>query len=254
MRNTLRKIHLKEFFGLGFFLVGCGLFLLMSLGSIAEGKTETGVEVPEENIHDAVVQFLMKTHPWSNAEVRVRDVRIPGRVVLSGPLENVSMRVPSNTRYLGRTSVEITFNGGRSSHKKIWVSTYLEVLGPVVVVKRPLARNQIISAEDIGLEERDLAKVPPGAMTNLNLAVGKRAKRTVGVGTVLRTAMVDKPMVVKRGDVVKMMIDTARLRITTLGQVEERGGIGDTVRVINLDSRKRVYGEVLDSRTVRIRY
>lgn len=254
MAKGYENIPIREFLFLVLLVIGCLVPLLSPLGSVAEANTGKSVEVPEEEVRQAVVGFLKRNHPWKTAEVSIQEVRVPGRVVLSAPQYDLSIRVPPNTRYLGHTPVEIIFNRGRSGQKKIWVKTYIEVLKPVVVTRRPMARNQVISADDISLEKRDLAKVPPGALMNVHEVVGLRLKRTLGVGAVLRSAFVDKPLVVKRGDVVKLLIETISLKITALGRVDQRGGIGDTVRVINLDSKRRVYGQVVDSQTVRVRY
>jgi flagella basal body P-ring formation protein FlgA len=230
------------------------LLLLFSGGSIVEGSMAGTIEVPKKEIRHALVRFLKTNSPWETAEVRIREVRIPGTVVLSTSTYDLSLHVPPNTRYLGHTPVEIVFNEGKDGQKKIWVSAYLEVLNPVVVSKRPMTRNQIISADDVRIEKRDLARTPSGAITDLHGVVGKRLKRTLAAGAVLSRAMVDNPLIVRRGDIVKIVIETEMLKISTLGRVDERGGIGDTVRVINLDSKRRVYGQVVDKRTVRVRY
>jgi flagella basal body P-ring formation protein FlgA len=230
------------------------MVLFFSLGSTAEGTGGETTEVPEEAIRQEVVQFLERNHPWKTAEVRIRRVRVPSRVVLRASEYDLSVRVPPNTRYLGHTPVEITFNTGKRSEKRVWGSAYLEVLGPVVIARNPMARNQMITTDDVCLEKRDLAKVPPGAMTSVDAVIGQRLRRTLGVGAVLRKAVIEKPPVVNRGDVVKLLVETATLKITALGRVDEQGGVGDTIRVTNLDSKRRVYGEVIDNQTVRIKY
>lgn len=236
------------------FVVGCATVLSLLAGPIGVGEAGRSIEVPQAQIRRAVVDFLQRHHPWKRAEVRIQRVRIPGPISLAAGEYEMAMRVPPNTRFLGHTPVEITFNPGTSSQKRVWASAYLEVLGPVVVVKRPLTRNHVLRAEDIGVEMRDLTRVPAGAMRDPKAVVGQRLKRTVGVGAVLRSGLLEKPLAVKRGDVVRLLIETERLKITALGRVDGRGGVGDTVRVINLDSKKRLYGEVVDGQTVRIRY
>jgi len=254
MRNDYKNIRVKGFFPLALLMIWCLILFSFTQDSIAAGNRGKRIEVPKEEIRRAVIRFLQRNQPWKSAEVRIREIRIPGCVVLSTPRHDLSLRVPPNTRYLGHTPVEVIFNRGRTGQKRIWVSAYLEVLSPVVVLKKPMARNQIISADDVSLEKRDLSKVPPGAITNVHEVVGLRLKRTLGVGVILRSSLVDKPLLVRRGDVVRLLIETERLKITALGRVDERGGRGDTVRVINVDSRKRVYGQVVDSQTVRVRY
>lgn len=254
MRVGRRLIASKGPFPIGSLIIGCLMVLLFSLGSTAEGTGGETTEVPEEAIRKEVVQFLERNHPWKTAEARIRRVRVPSRVVLRASEYDLSVRVPPNTRYLGHTPAEITFNTGKRSEKRVWASAYLEVLGPVGVARNPMARNQMITTDDVSLEKRDLAKVPPRAITSVDAVIGQRLRRTLGVGAVLRKAVIEKPPVVNRGDVVKLLVETATLKITALGRVDEQGGIGDTIRVTNLDSKRRVYGEVIHNQTVRIKY
>jgi flagella basal body P-ring formation protein FlgA len=253
MRKRYGAIWIKRILFFASFLIWGSILITPSLPSIVEGKTAKTGEISKGEIRRAVVRYLMSNAPWKNAEVRVREVRIPESVVLPSQQHDLSIRVPSNTRYLGHTPVELIL-AGENGTKRFWASAYLEVLHPVVVTKKPLTRNQIISADDVSLEKRDLAKIPPGVVTDLYRVIGKRLKRTLGVGTILRRTMLDSPPVVKRGDVVKLFIETENLEITALGRVEQRGGIGDTIRVVNLDSKRRVYGQVVDRQTVRVRY
>jgi len=254
MRRSDKSIHIPGGRLLVALLLGGFIIVLGVRISVADGTGAQAAEVQKEGIRDAVIQFLLATHPWKTADVRICKVRVPGCINLPSQDYDLSMDVPPNSRYLGHTPVEVTFNRGRVDEKRIWVSAYVEVLTPVVVLKRPLARNQIMTADDVVLENEDLAKVPAGAITDVDAVVGQRLKRTLGVGTVLRSAWLDKPTIVRRGDVVKLMIETETLKITTLGRVDERGGMGDTVRVVNLDSKRRVYGQVVDSQTIRVRY
>ena len=237
-----------------FLWAGCFILVSLPMAWNAHGDTDPKVEVPKEEIRQAVTRFLEEKHPWETAQVRVREVRIPGCIVLSTPQYDLEMRVPPNTPYLGHTPVEVIFNPGKPGEKKVWVSAYLEVLSPVVVTRRPMARHEIVSMEDVCLEDRDLAQVSAGAMTDVSEVGGQRLRRTVGIGTVLRSVMLENPPLVQRGDLVRLLIETETLKITALGRVDERGGRGDTVRVINLDSKRRVYGQVLDGQTVRVKY
>ncbi len=254
MRKSHRQSRIRSGVLLATLIIWGFIVLVAPPHSTAEGDGNKRIEVPKDEIRRAIVHYFRKNVPWKAAEVRVRDIRIPGSTILSTPQYGISIQVPPNTRFLGHTPVQIILTGSGTIQKRFWASVYLEVLHPVVVSKRPMAKNQIVSEEDVSLEKRDLAKIPPGAITDLDETLGKRLKRTLGAGTVLRRTMVDNPPLVKRGDIVKLLIETARLKVTALGRVDERGGVGDVVRVINLDSKRRVYGQVLDKQHVRIRY
>jgi flagella basal body P-ring formation protein FlgA len=64
--------------------------------------------------------------------------------------------------------------------------------------------------------------------------------------------MIETPPLVQRGDIVVMIAETGELKISTQGEARQRGGRGDRIKVMNLDSRKSVYGCVVDRNTVRV--
>jgi flagella basal body P-ring formation protein FlgA len=235
-----------------FVLVWTILFLFPGT-SIAQANNGVDTQDPTEKIGHAVIQFLKRNNPWRDAEVQIQDVRIPGNIGLLPSNDEFSVVAAANARYLGHTPVEIVFRSN-SGERRVWASAYVEVLENVVVARRSMERNETISEDDVSLVKRDLAKVPPGAILDVRDAVGQKLKLSVGPGTILKKSMVDMPPLVKSGDVVTLVVETDTLKITALGKVEQTGAEGDTVQVINLTSKKRVYGEVIDKRTVQVRY
>jgi flagella basal body P-ring formation protein FlgA len=60
------------------------------------------------------------------------------------------------------------------------------------------------------------------------------------------------PAVVRRGDVVLLIAETAGLRITTTGEVRQDAARGEQVRVLNVSSQTEVVGRALDGKTVSV--
>jgi len=104
----------------------------------ARGENGKAFEVSEEKIRQTVVRFLKKNHPWRDGDVRIRDVRVPGSVVLPSRSYELSIRISPNTRYLGRTPLQLVFDLGRAGKKRIWASAYVEVMRPVVIARYPM--------------------------------------------------------------------------------------------------------------------
>ena len=48
----------------------------------------------------------------------------------------------------------------------------------------------------------------------------------------------DKPLVLKRGDQVTIVYDEPGLQVTAKGQANADGGVGDTMAVVNVSSKK----------------
>ena len=128
----------------------------------------------------------------------------------------------------------------------------IEILGPVVVARRPLGRHKPITEDDIELQTMDLSDLPDGVISDPEAVLGKRTRRAIGSRTPLRADLIELPPLVKRGDLVVIIAETSGLKITTLGQVKKRGRLGERIPVVNMDSKKILYARVIDSNTVKV--
>jgi flagella basal body P-ring formation protein FlgA len=94
--------------------------------------------------------------------------------------------------------------------------------------------------------------LPRGAVTRPEDAVGKEARVGIPVLAPLRHDQLRAPAMVRRGDVVTLLAESAGLRITTRGEVREDAPQNGQVRVWNAASHKEVVGRVVDAGTVAV--
>lgn len=109
-----------------------------------------------------------------------------------------------------------------------------------VVATRTIRAQTVIGPEDLALVAADL----PGALTDLNAALGLEAKVAIYAGKPVMPADLGKPTLVQRNQVVALIYLSGVLAISTEGRALTRGSEGDTVRVINLASRSTVTGRI----------
>ena len=57
---------------------------------------------------------------------------------------------------------------------------------------------------------------------------------------------------IRKGDRVILLAENHLFKITTLGETKEEGRKGERIKLINLSSKKEVYGRVINSNTVQI--
>jgi flagella basal body P-ring formation protein FlgA len=138
--------------------------------------------------------------------------------------------------------------------RRLWVTANLEQRVRVAVVRRPLGRFKTIEAADVELKAVDVAGLPADRIDDPETAIGKRTRRALDSGTVLRPDLLEFPPIVKRGDRVRIIAESAGLRISAYGQVKQKGAQGELIPVVNLDSNKVVYARVVDSVTVKIEF
>jgi flagella basal body P-ring formation protein FlgA len=127
---------------------------------------------------------------------------------------------------------------------------YSAILMPAF--KRNVKAGEVINSEDI-----IAVKVASGKTNNqyVNLEsdlLDKATRVNIASGKPIKKQDVINPIVVTKGDNVKAMYIKNNLSIEVLAQALESGGIGDFIRVKNLDSNQNLQAKILDSQTVRI--
>jgi len=211
------------------------------------------VTISREEIKRAVSNFIYANIPYDKDRVKIRKIEVDSDVTL--PKGNVSYRIEPlrNAEFSGKVPFPIHFTVNGLFQKRILAMAEISVLTNVVVARKSLRRHGRIEEDDIELKEKDLSKTRSNIITDPEEVLGKRAKRSIAAGTILRPDLIEYPPMVKRGDVVLVVANSAGLRITALGVVSEREGrLGEKIKVENLDSKKNIYARVLDSKTVEV--
>ena len=211
------------------------------------------VEVTKEDIKKVVSDFIYANIPWEKERTKIRGIRVRESVILPKGKITYSVEPLKNMDFKGSVPLPIHFKVDGNFQKRILVTADIEVSAEVVVTRRPLRRFRRITEDDIEIREKNLAKLPSNIILDYEEVLGKRAKRNIGANRVLRSDLIEFPPLVKRGDVVLLIAESSGLRITALGMVKQREGRrGERVRIENLDSKKSLYGRVLDARTVKV--
>jgi flagella basal body P-ring formation protein FlgA len=78
----------------------------------------------------------------------------------------------------------------------------------------------------------------------------RRVLRNIGVHQPIELQNLDKPLVLKRGDPVMIVYDQPGIQVTAKGQANGDGGVGDSLSVVNVSSKKTIVCRVVDSQTV----
>ncbi len=213
-----------------------------------------GVTISDAFMERIVTGYLMERLPWPRDRVSVSKFTVNGETLL--PSGKITYRVlpPPKADYLQTIPLSVAFFVDGVPRKKTWVTVKFAVMTPVVVTRHPIGRNQSISGDDIKMVDMDLASLPTGVITRPDEVIGLRARRTLHIDTLLREDVVERPPLVDRGDIVKIVLVSGGLVVSTLGEVKEKGRRGEKISVVNLESKRRVLAQVVDAKTVKVAF
>jgi flagella basal body P-ring formation protein FlgA len=204
------------------------------------------------DLEAAVARAIQQQMPWKAGRATMRDIRGIDSVILPpGHVQN-EVTFLGQADFLGPTSFAILLRVDGNVEKRMYGTAYVDILHDVVTVVRPMARHEVITEADIRLTQIKLSQPLRQVVTSVEEVIGKRARRPLRANTMLRTYEVEAQPVVRKGDIVLLVVESARLKVTMLGEALEPGEEGATIRVRNTSSKREVHAVVIDSKTVRV--
>ena len=124
----------------------------------------------------------------------------------------------------------------------------LAVGAQTVVAAHAIRARSIIMAEDLAVLDIDTV----GGIADAVDIIGLEARVNLYAGRVIRVSEIGAPAILERNQLVIMVYNIGLLSISAEGRVLDRAGVGDLVRVMNLDSRLTVTGRVLVDGTIEV--
>lgn len=164
------------------------------------------------------------------------------------PCSQLPQITSDTTSIMGRQQLTLTCPDTPGWAVKVTVDTTLFV--PAVFAQTVIERGDTISAGQLKVEELDISKARRGFFHDIDEVTGKGAKRRLRANQLISPNLLAKPLLVRRGQQVKMIANHDGIAATTLGEALEHGEQGEVIRVKNLRSEKIVEAQVIESGVV----
>ncbi len=218
-------------------------------GSIISVK-RASQRISDETLHGLYSDYIKRR--FSGKTFKIRKMKIAGNRQL--PTGKLSLRISEgkNTRKAGHIKllVEAVPENGRI--QRILVSGWVSLYEKLVRARHKLSKGSVIQQSDLYIEEADVTRYPSDVMYSTERITGQMAKRTIKKDSLIRSTMIGANPDIKKGETVKLVLRSGVLSVSALGIATENACVGEQVRVKNVQSRKIVTGQVLDSTNVRV--
>ncbi len=209
-------------------------------------------KVSQERIEQIFKEFIFGNSPWRREDISIERVRFSGVPLV--PTGNMTYDVKTyypRERFIGNVTLTVNLYVDEEKVRTLSVTGRVEVYANVYHASRPLKQNEMISVADLEVHKMNITDAADRFATLPDQAENRRVLHNIGVHQPLELKDLDKPLVLKRGDPVKIVYEEPGLSVTAAGQASADAGVGDTLAVINVSSKRTIYCKVLDARTVR---
>ncbi len=216
---------------------------------LAEKNT---AEMADERIGSAIRFYVAEQLSVDASEIEVEALTAMNaqKRIQSGKV--LKIRAANRKRFLGRAVFVVSVRGAAGNFFNQWVSADVSQRVHVVVAGRKLRRLHVIEAADVHLQAIRLRHTRRRYLLDPEVVVGKRLTQSLRKGTPIREDQLEIAPLVRRGDRVTITVRSEGLQIVTTGKAKQDGQLGEMIRVMNLDSKKTVFAEVVTSGDVRI--
>ncbi|HEX4408523.1 MAG TPA: flagellar basal body P-ring formation chaperone FlgA [Xanthobacteraceae bacterium] len=159
---------------------------------------------------------------------------------VTGPLQVASFAFDQRS---ARFDITFTLSGSAEMRRLSarYTGTVTETID-AVGIDHPIERGQVIKASDLTVLHRP--KTETAALTDSSAVAGMAARHSLRPGQALAAADLMKPEVVQRGDSVTIIYQVPGVTLTLRGQAQDAGAIGDTINVLNAESKRVVQATV----------
>jgi flagella basal body P-ring formation protein FlgA len=114
----------------------------------------------------------------------------------------------------------------------------------IPVLSHPMGRGEVITEADLQWVDVREEVVRRDIVTNPRMLIGQEPRYQLRSGAPIRTAELQKPVVVGKSSSVTIIMRTKFMTLTAQGRAIEDGSIGDIIRVTNVQSKQTIDAKV----------
>lgn len=159
------------------------------------------------------------------------------------PEESLNATLESPATPVGRVTVRLACESS-DVRWRLFVPAQVSLFQQVLVVARPMARHNVIAAQDVLMLERDVGLLGEAYITDPNQAIGMRLRRAVGSDMVLAPNHLEQDEIIKRGDQVVISAANTQIAVRMPGEALDSGTVGNQIRVKNTRSGRTVNARI----------
>tara|TARA_R110000868_G_scaffold4155_8_gene25295 strand:+ start:38711 stop:39652 length:942 start_codon:yes stop_codon:yes gene_type:complete len=147
---------------------------------------------------------------------------------------------PVIDRQNGRISAILTVTSGTSDKLNYRLDAFTYSVIDVPVLNRRIRRGEVIEAADVIWKKTRKDDVGRNVVRMREAAIGQAARRYLAAGAQIMIDDLEPPTLVRKGALVTIHLDTPNLHLTAKARASEDGALNQTIRVVNVRSKRTV--------------
>jgi flagella basal body P-ring formation protein FlgA len=205
--------------------------------------------VPVEAVIAELRQELGNRLPGGRSELTLDNTDLH-LLVPAGPVPAILIDAMNFDARSGRVTAYVTATAGDVTTERVRVTGRVRRMLEMPVLNRLVAPGEMIAAQDVETITLPADRLNQSFVVGIADLVGKTPKRSLRPGEPIRPSDVQTPIVIRRGELVTIVFQSATLLLTAQAKALEDGTQGQAIRVSNTRSGKTLDATVNGPGTV----
>ena len=208
----------------------------------------------EAEIRAAVEGYILQKTAGLGCEIRIKRFSISDASALPEGDLQYEIVAPQQWEGWGNSSFAVIVRKGERVVRNIPGRVEVEALAEMVIAVRQIDHGTVVGAGDVALKKMEISATQGRYLASITDAVGKKSRATFRSGSPLKSDQLEKAALVKSGQIVTIVAENERMRVTVPGKARSAGGEGDTISVQNMNSLKEFPARIVDATTVSVAF
>ena len=231
------------------------IFSLLIFPTISNGASSREKQtITVEEIKKSATDFLLRTLPWEKEQLEIDIYYQGGKITIPSGEKLLVYKGRGGSKNVGRIPITLEIQVDGIFQKRIGINSRVMVSQKVVKTTRQIKRGEIFTTDNIHLETIKTERNLENTIKNIQDALGYEAVNYLPNGRSLLQRSMKKPALGSKGEKIMILAEKNGMKITTPGILREDGYENAMVQVLNIESKKIIYGRLVDANTVKVSF
>ena len=233
-------------------IIICSLLIFPTISNGASSREKQTITV--EEIKKSATDFLLRTLPWEKEQLEIDIYYQGGKITIPSGEKLLVYKGRGGSKNVGRIPITLEIQVDGIFQKRIGINSRVMVSQKVVKTTRQIKRGEIFTTDNIHLETIKTERNLENTIKNIEDALGYEAVNYLPNGRSLLQRSMKKPALGSKGEKIMILAEKNGMKITTPGILKEDGYENAMVQVLNIESKKIIYGRLVNANTVKVSF
>lgn len=211
---------------------------------------------PEQKLTELIKSFVVDKNPgYKKDEVKVT-FKLAENIInnlqkLDKKTELKILEGYPEVKGVGTAIFPIQIKSGEEV-EKVLIRAKVEIIRGIIAASKRIKQGKIIESNDLAIEARDVALLPPKYFVAPGAIVGKEAKLSIPAGSTVFNWMVGDLPLIRRGAEVNIIAVAPGVQVKSRGIAIEDGCQAALIKVKRKDAQKIITGKVKSASDVEV--